>query len=110
MAELINYKEIGLRIRTQRIKAGWTQEELAEKLDVATVYISRIENGKAQINLKRLAELAQILETPIEYFISGTVRSNNYQIDKIHTLIETFSPQQREHVITVLQEMQKMIK
>ena len=89
---------------------GWTQEELAERLDVATVYVSRIENGKAQVNLKRLAELAEILKTPIEYFVSGTVRSDNYQVDEIHDLIEKFPPRQREHVIAILQEMQKMIQ
>ncbi|WP_455501828.1 helix-turn-helix domain-containing protein [Gemmiger sp.] len=109
MEELINYKEIGNRIRERRVQVGWTQEMLAEQIDVATVYVSRIENGKAQVNLKRLAELAQVLKTPIEYFISGTVRSHDYQIDEIHDLIENFSPQQREHVITILQEMKKML-
>lgn len=109
MEELINYKEIGNRIRERRVQMGWTQEILAEQIDVATVYVSRIENGKAQVNLKRLAELAQILKTPIEYFISGTVRSKDYQIDEIHDLIENFPPQHREHVIAILQEMQKML-
>ena len=109
MEELINYKEIGNRIRERHVQMGWTQEILAEQIDVATVYVSRIENGKAQVNLKRLAELAQILKTPIEYFISGTVRSKDYQIDEIHDLIENFTPQHREHVIAILQEMQKML-
>lgn len=109
MEELINYKKIGNRIRECRVQMNWTQEMLAEQIDVATVYVSRIENGKAQVNLKRLAELAQVLKTPIEYFISGTVRSKDYQVDEIHDLIESFPPQQREHVITILQEMRKML-
>lgn len=108
MEELINYAQIGARIRECRVRRGMTQELVAERLDVAPVYISRMENGKAQVNLKRLAELAQLLDTPIEYFISGTVRSRSYQISEIYRLIESFAPRQREHLLKILQEMQKM--
>ena len=75
----IDYKIIGERIREARKMKGLSQEKLAEKIDVATVYISRIEKGSAQVNLKRLSQISIALDVPIEKFIIGTTEeSKNY--------------------------------
>ncbi len=75
----VDYKLIGKRIREARKKLGWSQEKLGEVIDVATVYISRVERGSSQVNLKRLSQIAIALNTPIEQLISGTTtKSSNY--------------------------------
>lgn len=38
-------------LREERKRAGLTQEELAEKIGTKKTYISRLENGKADIQL-----------------------------------------------------------
>lgn len=38
--------EIGITIKLMRRKKGWTQEELAEKVDINVKTVSRIENGE----------------------------------------------------------------
>lgn len=45
MSEIQNIA-MGERIRMIREKIGWTQEFLAEKIDISSVHLSRIENGK----------------------------------------------------------------
>ena len=40
---IINYKQIGLKTKEYRLKQNLTQEELAEKCNLSTVYISNIE-------------------------------------------------------------------
>lgn len=42
------------RLKEERIKAGLTQEQLAEKIGTKKSYISRIENGKADVQLSTL--------------------------------------------------------
>lgn len=42
---------IGSRIKLARENMGWTQEELAEKLDLSTQFISTIERGVAGASL-----------------------------------------------------------
>lgn len=37
------------RLKEERLKAGLTQEQLAEKIGTKKSYISRIENGKADV-------------------------------------------------------------
>ena len=41
-------------LREERLRAGLTQEELAEKIGTKKTYISRIENGKSDIQLSTL--------------------------------------------------------
>lgn len=42
------------RLKEERLKAGLTQEELAAKIGTKKSYISRIENGKADVQLSTL--------------------------------------------------------
>lgn len=41
-------------LKEERIRAGLTQEELAEKIGTKKTYISRLENGKSDIQLNTL--------------------------------------------------------
>ncbi len=41
-------------LREERLRAGLTQEQLAEKIGTKKTYISKIENGKADVQLNTL--------------------------------------------------------
>lgn len=41
-------------LKEERMRAGLTQQELAEKIGTKKTYISRLENGKADIQLSTL--------------------------------------------------------
>lgn len=41
-------------LREERLRAGLTQQELAERIGTKKAYISRIENGKADVQLSTL--------------------------------------------------------
>ncbi len=45
------------RLREERRRCGMTQEQLAEKIGTKKSYISRIENGKADIQLTTLFKI-----------------------------------------------------
>lgn len=42
----LDYKLIGKRLKNARIKKGYTQDALAEIMNVSIAYLSRIENRK----------------------------------------------------------------
>ena len=44
-------------LKMERLKAGMTQEQLADKVGTKKAYISRIENGKTDIQLSTLYRL-----------------------------------------------------
>jgi transcriptional regulator with XRE-family HTH domain len=53
-----------LRIRDARVKAGFTQESLAEALNISQPTLARWERGKVDITVKQLLQLAEILDVP----------------------------------------------
>jgi len=48
---------IGEQLKDERIKAGLTQEELANKIGTKKSFISRVEKGKADIQLSTLVKI-----------------------------------------------------
>jgi transcriptional regulator with XRE-family HTH domain len=47
-----------------------TQRELADKLDVEPVSVSRWERGVAEPRIRTIRELAALAETPVEWFFT----------------------------------------
>ena len=75
--------EFGEKLRSLRMKAGLTQLDIAEKLDVSAAAIGAWENGRAKPRLTKLGQLAELLGTSAadlmgedasEAAISGTSR------------------------------------
>ena len=58
----VDFSIIGERIKKARKAKKMTQEDLAEKMDVSIAFLSRIERGTSQINLKRLSQVCNILD------------------------------------------------
>lgn len=60
---------LGKRLKTERLKADMTQEQLAAKIGTKKSYISRIENGHADIQLSTLFKIFQGLGRRISFTI-----------------------------------------
>ena len=53
---------LGQAIRKHRQEAGWSQEKLAERADLSTVFTNRVESGKENISVDAVVCVAQALE------------------------------------------------
>lgn len=58
-------RSIGKRIRTRRNALGLTQEQLAERSDLSTGYVAKLEVGAAIPSLATLYALAEALNAPL---------------------------------------------
>jgi transcriptional regulator with XRE-family HTH domain len=66
----LGQEEIGQRIRQAREESGFTQAELADKIDVATAQsISRYERGETEVSAKRLRRIAEATGKPLSFFV-----------------------------------------
>ena len=65
------YKILGQTIRIERIKARLTQEELAERADLARNYIGNVERAEYKITMDTLARIANALNLTIHDLTRG---------------------------------------
>lgn len=64
-------EEIGRRIAEKRKEKGWTQKELADKLNVSDKNVSKWECGRSVPDVFYLKQLSDLFGESIEYFIGG---------------------------------------
>lgn len=57
------------RIRGARLARGWSQAQLSEAIDVSVESISRYETGKLALSLELLAQVARVLQIPVETLV-----------------------------------------
>lgn len=53
---------VGKNIRKYRSYNAWSQEQLAEKIDISATFLSNIETGRSWISAKTIAKLCNVLK------------------------------------------------
>lgn len=66
-------KELGNRAGLRRKALGYTQEQLAEKINVSVQMISNLESGKKAIRPENIVKLCNALEISADYLLTGSV-------------------------------------
>ncbi len=62
---------LGEAIRAARKEAGFSQEKLAEKADLSTVFISRIERRAESPSVDNLVKIARALGLEVRDLVEG---------------------------------------
>lgn len=60
---------IGGNIRARRLELGMTQEQLAEESALDQRFVSAVENGRRNLTILKLQQLADALKSPIRDFL-----------------------------------------
>ncbi len=66
------------KIMELRKKNGWSQEELAEKLDVSRQSVSKWESAQAIPDMNRIIRLSEIFGVSTDYLLKDTVEQAEY--------------------------------
>lgn len=80
-----DYEPIGARIKKARIDKKYTQEGLAEIIDVTAQHISDIERGLNGISISALMSICRALEVDADYILFGTVSRLETPLNKMLT-------------------------
>lgn len=64
-------REIGKRINVRRKELRFTQEQLAEAMDVSVQMISNLELGKKAIRPENLVKLCEVLAVSADFVLRG---------------------------------------
>lgn len=97
-----DYIVIGRRIKNTRIARNLTQEELADKIDVSIAFMSRVERGSSQINLKRLTQIAEILNVSPGFLLTGSnTASKDYLREDFRQVLDRCTPEQQRLIYEI---------
>lgn len=66
---MVNYTELGKRIRYRRQLLGKTQKEVAAQINIAASYYSNIERGIRIPSIDTLVDIANVLETGVDMLL-----------------------------------------
>lgn len=102
----MNRTALGLRIREERIKQNYTQEQLAEKLNVSTTYVGYIERGERTITLAKLVDLSNILHVSVDYLLADSVPASPSANEKLWLQLLASATEEEQELIL---EMTKLL-
>ena len=87
---MITKKEIGKIIQNYRKQKGLTQDELAEKVDISTNYLSKVERGINILNTETFLKMANTLSFSLEDF-GVEIKSDNANKEQQELLTKIIS-------------------
>lgn len=102
---------IGNKIKTHRKQKGYTQEQLAEMLNVSTHTISRYECGRNFPSHEHMLQLSEILDLSMDDSYYGYHKlSESISIDELNDLLKTLSPNNQKIAILVMKYLCELLQ
>ena len=68
---------VGKRVRFKRKVLGYTQSDLADKVELTFQQIQKYEKGENRISASKLYQIAEVLNTNVSFFFEGYANSSN---------------------------------
>lgn len=103
---ILDYRSIGKRVRAARIKANFTQEYLAEQLDISPSHLSNIETGTTKMSLKTIVNIANALSVSCDDLLCDSVIKARPQFEEdISELLQSCD----EYEIRIVRDMVKSL-
>ena len=98
----------GERLRLKRTLLGFTQDEVAEKIDRASKYYADIERGSCGMSVETLMAISNVLDLSLDYVIYGKRQSSDDELSltnevvAIMKLLNNSSEKKRKYALRML--------
>ena len=106
---MVDYKVIGLRLKTCRQQAGLTQETVAERAGITVVYLSKIENGHVRPTIDLLQTVCEAVHCDLgSIFQDASPVSAGYQRERVVELFNACAPAVKPVALDLLEQLAKL--
>ena len=106
IGDLMDYIQLGKRIRNERKRLQLTQSALAEDIDISDTYIGQIERGERSLTLDTLVRLVNRLGVTIDYLLSDYVICNdNNIVEQFKQVIDNQSHERKQMAIDIIKTL-----
>ncbi len=100
-------KTLGKKIRLLRHQKGWSQEDVAKRLDISIPAFSKIETGITDINLSRLEQISTLFEMSVVQLLTF---NDTEQQEKYTSDLEVLTKKIQEREVEVIDLQKKVIE
>lgn len=69
----INYRALGSRVQQRRQQLGFSQQYVAEKLDLSISFYSRVERGEKVASLETLIKIANFYDFSLDFLLQDSL-------------------------------------
>lgn len=99
-------KRVGKRIKQRREALGMTQEAFAERLGVATNYVSAIERGASFPRYEKLVAMLNVLEISADAIFCDVLdHGGSYRSSALAERLEALPPNEQKRILGVVEFM-----
>jgi transcriptional regulator with XRE-family HTH domain len=100
-------KTLGKKIRLLRHQRGWSQEDVAKRLDISIPAFSKIETGITDINLSRLEQISILFEMSVVQLLTF---NDAEQEQKYNSELDSVSKKLSDREAEVIDLQKKVIE
>ena len=107
----MDYKELGQRIKSARLAAGLTQEQLAERINLSSGHIAHVERGTTKVSLSALVSIANALNTtPDKLLMDNNYNATPHLLAEAQELFADCDPDEIYIILQVAAAIKKSIR
>ena len=109
--DVVNYADIGKRVKARRTELGISQEKLAEITDFSISHMSAIENGKTKLGLPAIVKVANALQMTVDELLCGSMMQGKAVMqNEFAGLLAQCSPAEAAFVMGMMKSMIKGLR
>ena len=98
---------IGKNLKNARTSKGYTQEQMAEQLNVSSKFISMIERGCSGLSITNLTNICKILDIEPNSLFNGVLNYTDSKDEYITNALSTLANRDKEFLISVIEYILK---
>lgn len=96
------FKYLGQRIRDERTKLRYTQEQLAEAAAINESYIGQIERGEKNPSLETVVSIANALGVTVDYLLQEEVHvESNSLVEELISVVKDKDPDELRLMLNI---------
>jgi transcriptional regulator with XRE-family HTH domain len=97
-------KYVGTRVRTQRMIAGLSQQDLAAKLGLSFQQLQKYEKGSNRLRASRMHQICEILNVPLSFMYDGQAKTLSGKATALNMMHEFLATRQGLALVKAFQK------
>lgn len=96
---------IGKSLQKLRLKTGYSQEEVSERLNITSKSYGAYEQGTSTPDILRLIQIAEIFECELDELLVGISSKPDDQAKHIASLLQGVKRADRLHIVRIVEKI-----